>query len=330
MKPTKTLVVDATHLKGFSHYPERYPDATVVKAGTEVPATISPEDVSEFLEGLDVVFCCETPYSPLVYHQAKLRGIATVCQYNFEFLDQNHQPPTLLAAPTMWHFDDVIHPRKKLLPVPIATDRWIRPDLTHRGVERATRFVHVVGRPAYFDRNGTPDFLTALEKVTEPILVTLYCQSTDYLRQLLKCYEFPGHVTVVQGATKPNYWDLYLDQDVMVLPRRFGGLCLPAQEALGAGLPVIMPNISPNNDLLPDEWLVPATECGSLGANGIVKAYRADPVALADVINRLASDTDFYRQSHLDAMVIAQRRSWSTLKPMYDDVLQDVVDQVRS
>lgn len=37
----------------------------------------------------------------------------------------------------------------------------------------------------------------------------------------------------------------------MILPRKYAGLCLPMNEALMSGLPVIMTDIEPNNVILP-------------------------------------------------------------------------------
>ena len=85
MKPDKTMVVDMTHLKGNHHYPEsRYPGCKVSTALPEGPVTLPPEDISEFLEDLDVVFTAESPYSPLLYVRARRRGVLTVCQPNFD------------------------------------------------------------------------------------------------------------------------------------------------------------------------------------------------------------------------------------------------------
>src|SRR5581483_7515404 len=57
-----------------------------------------------------------------------------------------------------------------------------------------------------------------------------------------------------------NYEDIYKKGSVLVLPRKYGGNCLPMNEALSAGMPVIMSNISPQADFLPDKWLVDAKE----------------------------------------------------------------------
>jgi glycosyltransferase involved in cell wall biosynthesis len=46
---------------------------------------------------------------------------------------------------------------------------------------------------------------------------------------------------------------LYEGLDALILPHRYGGLCLPMNEALTSGLPVIMSNMSPNDAILPQE-----------------------------------------------------------------------------
>ena len=57
--------------------------------------------------------------------------------------------------------------------------------------------------------------------------------------------------------------EIYTDADVVLHPRRYGSLNLVSKEALMSGLPVVMPDISPNKDALPADWLVPATKTGS-------------------------------------------------------------------
>ena len=53
---------------------------------------------------------------------------------------------------------------------------------------------------------------------------------------------------------------LYRSCDVMVLPYRGEGFCMPALEAMASGLPVIVPAGGPTDEFVPDEacWRVPA------------------------------------------------------------------------
>jgi glycosyltransferase involved in cell wall biosynthesis len=120
-----------------------------------------------------------------------------------------------------------------------------------------------------------------------------------------------------------NYWDNY-DQDVLIMPRRFGGLCLPVNEALGAGMPVIMPSISPNNLWLPSDWLVPATKTGSFMARTRIDIHETDPRELAAKIDQFATDTAFFNAAQKQARDMAEGLSWTALKPMYNKVLGEL------
>ncbi len=50
------------------------------------------DEIDSFLEGLDVVFFCETPLNYYLIEKANQLGIATICQFNFEFLDHLNNP----------------------------------------------------------------------------------------------------------------------------------------------------------------------------------------------------------------------------------------------
>ena len=76
LNPHKTLVVDISHLKGNQLFPERYPDAKVVKGFPTV------DDFAEFLDDLDVVFTCEIPYGYVLFELAEDMGVKTNLQCN--------------------------------------------------------------------------------------------------------------------------------------------------------------------------------------------------------------------------------------------------------
>lgn len=316
LAPAKTMVVDCPSKAPLPIHLDRFPDATVVH-GFPTAA-----DCREFLDGLDVVYTAETPYNPQLFSLADELNVRTVLHYNFEFLAHLQHPhlprPTLFAAPSMWRYGDVPFPNKTYLPVPIALDRF-------EGMQRdpkptAKHFLHIVGRPAVGDRNGTTDLLAALPYVRSAVTVTIRCQDPAYVPSLLHRRHIPSNVElVIVSADIPNYWDAYLGADVLVMPRRFGGLCLPVNEALGAGMPVIMPNISPNG-WLPADWLVPATKTGSFMAKTRIDLHTTDPRALAACIDRFATDRAFYATAETIARDIAKRNSWEALLPEYQRV----------
>lgn len=318
LAPVKTLVVDWQMDRPLPKRLKRFPDAQVIDHAP------TATECMEFLKDLDLVFTCETPYNYDLFALAQGYGVATVLQYNWEFLDYLQHPdlplPTLFAAPSNWHIQDVPYPNRTWLPVPIATERFPPHEST-----RATRFLHIVGRPAVHDRNGTEDFFEALRHVTSNIEVTIHCQ----LHPTLSFRDVPDNVKLYfeQGDTE-NYWDNYTNQDVLVLPRRYGGLCLPMQEALGAGMPVIMPAIDPNYNVLESNWLVPASLKSQFMARSPIDVYRTHAYALANLIDRFATDEEFYLLAKDHARARARLYSWENLLPTYNKVLQSITNGV--
>jgi glycosyltransferase involved in cell wall biosynthesis len=313
MQPTKTMVVDCPSAQPLPLRRDWYPNAMWVKG---LPTAA---DFRVWLDGLDVIYTAETGYSRALWSEAERAGVKTVLHANYEFLDHSDQP-SLWAAPSMWHFDEFPEPRL-FLPVPIDLSKFpARPPRS-----KAARFLHIIGRPAVHDRNGTADLLDALTYVRSPITLTITCQDEHYVSGLLASRRIPRHIDldVRTGDTK-HYTDLYADQDVLVLPRRFGGLCLPCNEAIGAGMPVVMPDISPNNAWLPADWLVPAEKCGEFRAKTRVEFFSADPRELAERIDRFAGDPAFFAASQDTARRMAKELSWDNQRPVYQRVFEEL------
>lgn len=308
MHPAKTMVVDCPSLKPLPIRRDWYPDATWVHG---LPSAL---DFRSWLQGLDVVYTAETGYSPHLWDEAERAGVKTVLHANYEFLNRNDRP-SLWAAPSRWHLEDF--PRgAKFLPVPIELDKF-----TPNTSCSARRFLHIVGRPAIHDRNGTADLIEALRHVQSPIKVTFKCQEPGYIQ----LPALPDHVdAVVECGDTRDYWDNYRDHDVLVLPRRFGGLCLPLNEALGAGMPVIMPDIDPNR-WLPKEWLIPASHKTSFVAKQRIEVHQVDPMVLSAKIDQFASDPRFFWRAQEDAQTLAAALSWDSLKPLYEQTFQELI-----
>jgi glycosyltransferase involved in cell wall biosynthesis len=118
--------------------------------------------------------------------------------------------------------------------------------------------------------------------------------------------------------------ELYTDFDALILPRRYGGLCLPMNEALLSGLPVIMPDCSPNNDVLPTHWLIPATRTGSFMARTEIELHEADPRALGAQLDQLAGlSSDELIQQKAEAYALGYERfSMEAVRPVWEMVLR--------
>jgi glycosyltransferase involved in cell wall biosynthesis len=311
LQPAKTMVVDCPSMQPLQLHVDRFPGAQLVRG---LPTEY---DYATFCDGLDAIYTAETGYGDL-WTVAQRMGVTTVLHANYEFLDPRDQP-TVWAAPSMWNFDR-FPSGATYLPVPIETDRF---PITDKPLT-ASRFLHVVGRPAIHDRNGTLDLLQALQHVTAEITVTITCQQPGYVGSLIGDHQIrtPNNVTLVlDSVDHPNYWTVYTNQDALILPRRFGGLCLPANEAIGAGIPVIMPDIDPNNSWLPAEWLTESMLAGDFRAKQHINWYSTKPEVLAAKIDQMALDNDFYIRALAKAHLLREQMSWESLTPIYLEVL---------
>lgn len=332
MKPAKTMVVDISHMNGNKVYLDRYPGAQVV---TGIP---TEDDMRQFLTNLDVIFIAESPYDYRLYSLAREMGVKTAVQYNYEFFDWFARPnlpkPDMLMAPSKWHFNRVQHFADEhgiehvYLHCPVNRDV-----LPRRSIQQAKVFFHPAGKSAAHDRNGTLTVIEAGRYLKTPAQILIHFQGeqglghqatytiADYI-EFVKSYGNPYN-TEIRQQDFDNYPDIYKQGDVMILPRRYGGNCLPLNEALSCGMPVIMPDISPNNEFLPHEWLIPAYVRDQFTPRTTVDIYQADPIALAQQIDRFYEMTPKELESDTDiADVIAESISWTTLKPRYMDAMR--------
>jgi len=162
------------------------------------------------------------------------------------------------------------------------------------------------------DRNGTDDFLQACHDGT------VTTQDEGFAQNLRRQYR---HSTVWTDIHDPQ--TIYALGDAMVMPRKYGGNCLPLNEALSSGMPVIMTDVLPNSHLLPLEWLVPARIEGSFAPRFNIDIYQADHDLLYDKIAWLRG-CDMAVESR-KANAIADTISWSTLLPKWQAVIESVL-----
>lgn len=287
LHPTKVLLADISSLNGVQTHHERFAafDHRITDGRPSV------EDIEWFLTGIDVAFIHETPLDYRMFERARQRGVKTVLQPNHEFNDYYANPalplPDLFALPSPWHYDDLPYENKTLLHVPVATER-----LPHHTGQGIRRFLHIVGKPSVHDRNGTQATIEAFKRVkAKNARLTIRIQGEDAASALMPQISDDPRITL-DWTDVYGYWEMYAGFDCLVMPRRFGGLCLPMQEALGCGMPVIMPDISPNNAVLPAEWLVPATHEGTFTARREIDLYTADTTALAAKMDEFCALSD--------------------------------------
>jgi len=125
----------------------------------------------------------------------------------------------------------------------------------------------------------------------------------------------------VQFEDVVNYWDLYTNADVLLIPRRFGGQSLPMQEAVACGIPVVTLDVAPQNNMLPDDWLVPAVHTGEVMCKVMVDTYQAAYAQeLAQTVTRVIDDIARHSET---ARRISKQLSWETWLNTYRRALEN-------
>lgn len=307
LNPVKTMVID---LSPLNHNPQNldwYPGEPVIMG--------FPNDLElrEFVKGLDVILTAETPYNYELYRIAHKFGVKVANVMNWEFFDHyiypDHDIPDLIIMPSVWHLEDAEK---------FAGEKGIKAVYIHHPVDleeieyrkrtRGNPF-HIAGKPAAHDRNGTMTALMALPNLR----IAIQDESmANFYRSRFR------HSDV---RTNVAYKEVFNLGDVLVLPRKYGGNCLPLNEALASGCPVIMPDISPNNHLLPSEWLLPATTHESFTPRTKVEIY---DVNVDDIRQKCAWLMENIERESERAYEIAKTISWETLKPKYMEALESI------
>lgn len=317
MRPDRILLVVPNH--SIPQRPERYDDPTVVRWNHRLDAHLDEQIVREWLDGLDVVYSAETFYDWRVCTWARESGVRTVCHVMPEFY-RHGQPTPPVAAPDVWwtptrwrleHLDRAT----RVVPVPVAVERFARAKFH---VEHSPTWLHVAGTKAMNDRNGTRIVLDALRHLTGEHHVRFRSQGEPIPRVQVGRHV---HVDVVVHPVD-EYWQLYNGEDMLVLPRRYAGLSLPALEAMGAGLGLLMSAVEPQVSEWPIEQ-AGAFERGHITTStGRIDLAEVDPKVLARCMDTLAATPGAILQARLRAHTFARSQSWDALRPVIQQELE--------
>lgn len=310
MHPDKVLIVDISHLTGYPNHFDRYPRAQIA-TGFE----ISSADIDAFLEGLDLVFTVECPYNHYLYQKARELGVKTVCQYNFEWLAHHQEPqlplPDVFLAPSQWRREDMHWPTQ-YLHVPIN-----RAKFPYKKRTKAQKFLHIAGHRTMSDRNGTDILLDALPLIQNHE-IEIIIRTQDDIRPI-----GDHRLKVIKDDVK-DHADLY-DGDVLILPRRYGGLSLQLNEAMSCGMVPIMTAIPPQDSLLNEKLLMPYSNVDNVMIKTNIVSYGVSPQTLAAKIDELAQ-TDISELSE-KSDAYAKERDWKVMAPKYRKLFKKLCSQ---
>jgi hypothetical protein len=313
LKPEKVLLIDSSHFNGNKQYPEWYEgyDVKTTQAGF-----ISNMEVTDFLNGIDVIVSCEIFYNKRLSALAHRRGIRTILQYNYEFFEyfvvDGMRLPSVLVAPSVWNMDIMEkaygHVTNLVYLPPPTTPEIFAEAKEINLAKKHKRILHIAGKRANSDRNGT-DIVVEMLKYSKADYELVIKVQGDYEP------DCDDPRLTIDNSNPDNRAELYSGFDLMILPRKYGGLCLPMNEALMSALPVIMTDISPNNQVLPMKWLVKANYQGRVEFKGPVDLYETDPLELAKMVDRYMQHTNIAEEK-----VKAFEIGYNTFSP---DVLKD-------
>jgi hypothetical protein len=302
---TKIMEVDLTMFNGM-------PKMNWYTDTQKVIGYPTNEQFMEFCLDLDTILLAETPLNYDLYAIARSMGVRTAVVINWEFFDHLVKPelpkPDLVIMPSTWHADEAEQwclrngVEYAQIHHPVDRDEFkFRQRTTHQTM-------HLAGKPATNDRNGTFEYLNAF------IDGTVITQSQDFAKQINREYR---HATVHSDVTENSA--IYDYGDILVLPRKYGGNCLPLNEALSRGLPVIMPCISPNNSILPAEWLYEAHKVDEFTPRTKIDIYEGTTSALLETYNKMLKIDP--KELSKKANEIADSISWDNLREKYMGVL---------
>jgi hypothetical protein len=283
LNPDKILLIDSYSFNNNKQYPQWYDGYNVIKTTRGMPRT---KEILDFLDNVDVVISCETFYHLDFVDIARKRNIKTILQYNYELFGNLVHPewplPDVLLSPSSWNIDVVkekFGSKCKVYHLPPPTNTSLFNAARENNLSKThKRILHIAGKKAAKDRNGT-----------NTVVEMLKYSSADY--ELVIATQTPLDFITKDSRLKinkdnvRNREDLYNGYDAMVLPRRYAGLCLPMNEALISGLPVFMTDISPNNQILPHNWLVGSNKIGEFKTKSMVDIYEADATKLGKTID---------------------------------------------
>lgn len=313
LNPHKIIRIDSTPFNGNEQHPEWYEG---YKNKYVVNGFITHAEIDQVLHDIDVLLTFEIPYNYNLISTARQKGVKTIIQNNWEFTDYLQRPelplPDLLVNHSYWGLET-----QKLLfpliteycPTPIFVDDYNGILDQNLNRDSKKRFLHVAGRNAYLGRNGTQDLLEAVKLIPQDVEFELVIKA--------QTAEF-GYINdprvKIDRSSPLDEKELYRDFDAMILPRRYGGASLPMTEALASGLPVIMTDISPNDKVLPREWLVPSEQKDAFMARTTISVYSADHASLAHTI------IDFSRTNLYEQKLLAREIA---LREYSDDVVRE-------
>lgn len=256
----------------------------------------------EFLSKIDEVWFLETPFDWEYFLKAREKEIRTVLFLMYECSRLPYIPDQLVGGSIMEriHFGDNV----KVVNVPAPKE------IPWKLREKAQVFIHNAGHGGLGGRNGTKELLDAMKYVKSPI--KLIIRSQFPIKEI-------NDNRVEYRIGDFDYKTLFDEGDVFIYPDKFGGSCLPLQEAHSAGMLVMASDRLPSNTWLPKEPLIP------------IKGYKKERISEKTFDSAIVDPQDiaktidlWYNRDITEYSLLgkkwAEENSWEKLKPLYEKI----------
>lgn len=314
---SELLVLDGN--TRYPERPERYPGVLTVKWDTHRGHVLDEATVRDWLADLDVVFSVETVYDKRFPEWARDAKVGVVIQGNPEFVRrEDYEVQPTWTWPTPWLIERL--PLGDILPVPA-----LRPEVSPAEDDGPFTVVHVCGHRAAKDRNGTDPMIQALRMITTETVVRLYSQNGD----LPAVPRVPTHIHLeVSPFGVEDRWEMYERAHLLMMPRRYGGLCLPTIEALSCGMAVAMPRCSPN-EIWPATLMLANRHRAVITRLGPIDTWLTHPQTIAGTIDELNRDRGLLAVRRKLGEEWAEENSWERLQGVYRATMASAADRAR-
>ena len=261
------------------------------------------KNYDELLEKCDEIWFLETPFDWSFIKRAREKGVKTVLFLMYE-CSRNPLPyiPDVLVGGSVMEQE---HFGPSVTFVNVPRDNAIKWKLR----SKAQVFVHNAGHGGLGGRNGTKELLEAMQYVKSPIKLIIRTQALEFKsddpRVEIRIGDFP-------------YETLFDEGDAFIYPDKFGGSCLPLQEAHASGMLVIASNRHPSNTWLPIEPLIPIQGYKKGRISSEIDIAIVDPKDIAKTID------DWYNKDIEKFSLLGrdwgENNSWEKLKPIYESL----------
>lgn len=306
----KTLLVET---KPFTSFPERFKNHRLTK-------TMSQADIEWLFYNINVLMFIETPYDWSIIKKAKARGIKVVFMPMIEWLDRSRpelRDIDLFLCPSSYTFATMqaLNLPGKCVEIPCEVPCDKKKFIERQPIRKVRTFLHNGGHGGIGGRNSTAELLEAisLTDINAKFIIRSQFPLTDKIKD--------PRIRYIEGNIE-NYWDLYAEGDIWIMPWKYGVAALGLQESMVAGLLPVITDMAPFNEFMPPKLLIRPDKLSHRKIFNNQTELYADqsPALIAEKLEELYNLTEIELKSLCEwARERANQWDWSVWKPKFQE-----------